>query len=77
MELPDLTDPERLWWLLLLPVLYFLARPPFPRRVVSTPHMVQWTRAQERLGRRPVRSSAAEARKRTHDAFDSGEQKGY
>lgn len=55
MELPDLTDPARLWWLLLLPVLYLLARPPFPRRVVDTAHMAQWLRAQQRLGRRRVR----------------------
>lgn len=55
MELPDLSDPARLWWLLILPLLYLLARPPFPHRIVATAHMAQWLRAQERLGRRRIR----------------------
>ena len=42
-------------WLLILPLLYLLARPPFPHRIVATAHMAQWLRAQERLGRRRIR----------------------
>ena len=55
MDLPDLTSPENLLWLLLLPILYWLARPPRPRQAVTTPHLAQWLRARDRLRRRPVR----------------------
>ncbi len=55
MDLADLSHPGRLLWLLALPVLLWLARPVRPRRIVATPHLVQWLRARARLGRRPVR----------------------
>lgn len=48
-------QPARLLWLLLLPLLYLLSRPPRPRRAVLTAHLQQWLRAQARLGRRPPR----------------------
>jgi hypothetical protein len=47
--------PERLWWLLLLPVLFWLAMPPRPRAVVWTAHLPQWALAQKALRRRPPR----------------------
>ena len=55
MELPALTHPDRLWWLLLLPLLWFLALPPRPRRVVLTAHLPQWLAAMLRQRRRPPR----------------------
>lgn len=55
MDLPALTRPEHLAWLLLLPVLFWLSRPHRPHRVIATPHLAQWLRAQARLRRRPVR----------------------
>ena len=51
----ELAQPGNLAWLLLLPVLYLLSRPPRPRRTRSTAHLVQWMQAQKRLRRRPVR----------------------
>jgi hypothetical protein len=53
-----LTWPERLWWLLLLPVLWLLAQPPRPRRQLVTAHLAQWLAAQAALRRRPVRFRA-------------------
>ena len=50
-----LEHPERLWALLILPVLYWLARPPRPRRVVATAHLAVWDAALRRLGRRDAR----------------------
>lgn len=50
-----LQAPERLWWLLLLPVLFWLAMPPRPRTVVWTAHLPQWVLAQQTLRRRPPR----------------------
>ena len=50
-----LDQPERLLWLLLLPVLYLLARPPRPRRALLTAHLRQWLQARARLQRRPLR----------------------
>ncbi len=47
----QLLHPERLVWLLLLPVLWWLARPPAPRAVLWTPHFAQWQQALARLGR--------------------------
>lgn len=55
MEPPFLNAPERLWWLLLLPVLYWLALPPRPQRQTLTAHLPQWLLAQARLRRRPPR----------------------
>ena len=55
MDLPSLTRPEHLAWLLLLPVLYWLSRPHRPHHVSGTPHLTQWLRARARLRRRPVR----------------------
>ncbi len=50
-----LAEPQRLWWLLLLPVLFWLALPPRPRRQHWTAHLVQWQLAQAALRRRPPR----------------------
>lgn len=51
----ELLHPERLVWLLLLPVLWWLARPPVPRAVCWTPHSAQWQQALARMGRRAPR----------------------
>jgi len=51
----DLDQPERLLWLLLLPLLYLLARPPRPRRARLTAHLRQWLQARDTLKRRPLR----------------------
>ncbi|MGE3174505.1 MAG: hypothetical protein AB7O97_17880 [Planctomycetota bacterium] len=59
MELPALTEPGRLWWLLaVLPAVWWLAQPPRPRRTLVTAHPVQWRLAQEALRRRPARFRA-------------------
>jgi hypothetical protein len=59
MELPTLTAAHQLWWLLaLLPVLFWLAQPPRPRRVLWTAHASQWRLAQEALRRQPPRFRA-------------------
>lgn len=50
-----LGHPERLWALLALPVLLWLARPPRPRKRTATPHLELWLRARARLRRRPIR----------------------
>lgn len=49
--------PQQLWWLLVLPVLFWLALPPRPRRRVWTAHLAQWQLAQASLRRRPPRLS--------------------
>lgn len=51
------TDPHRLWWLVVLPLLYWLALPPRPRQSAWTPHLAQWREAQRTLRRRPPRLS--------------------
>jgi hypothetical protein len=48
-------EPLHLWWLLLLPVLLWLALPPKPRRQVFTAHLAQWQAAHAALKRRPPR----------------------
>ena len=59
MELPTLTSPERLWWLLAVAlVLWLLAQPPRPRTSLATAHPAQWRLAQERIRRRPQRFRA-------------------
>ncbi len=50
-----LDHPWRLLGLLILPVLYWLALPPRPRRESLTAHLGQWQAALSRIGRRPVR----------------------
>ncbi len=47
------------WWLLLLPVLWWLARPAPPRAQVLTPHFAQWQAALAALRRHPVRANTA------------------
>jgi len=59
VELPSLSSPERLWWLVaLLPVLYLLAQPPRPQKTLFTAHAAQWQRALQQLQRRPPRFRA-------------------
>jgi hypothetical protein len=59
MELPTLTAPQQLWWLLaVLPLLFWLAQPPRPRRMHLTSHRAQWLLAQASLRRRPPRFRA-------------------
>lgn len=59
MELPTLTNATQLWWLLvLLPLLFWLAQPPRPRKLLYTAHPGQWRLAQEALRRRPPRFRA-------------------
>ncbi|MEY4674930.1 MAG: hypothetical protein RL148_2714 [Planctomycetota bacterium] len=60
MDLPTLSEPQRLWLLLLLPLVWLLALPPRPVRVLLTAHMQQWLLARETLNRsaprvRPLR----------------------
>lgn len=50
-----LIHPQRLWTLLGLLALFWLALPPRPRRAVGTAHWGPWQRALERAGHRPVR----------------------
>lgn len=49
------TDPERLWWLLVLPLLVWWSLPPRPRHVHWTPHWAVVQRAMASLQRRPPR----------------------
>ena len=51
----DLAHPWALLGLAGIPVLWWLARPPRPRRRIATAHMAQWASALARLRRRPVR----------------------
>lgn len=60
LDLPTLSEPHRLWLLLLLPLVWLLALPPRPVRVLLTAHMQQWLLAREALRRsaprvRPLR----------------------
>lgn len=47
--------PANLWWLLVLPVLLWLALPPRPRAVALTAHLPEWLLAHAALRRRPPR----------------------
>ena len=49
--------PELLWALAALPLLWWLARPPRPRRVLLSAHLEQWQLAMRALKRRPPRGS--------------------
>ena len=49
--------PELLWGLAALPLLWWLARPPRPRRVLLSAHLEQWQLAMRALRRRPPRGS--------------------
>jgi hypothetical protein len=51
----NFAHPERLWWLLVLPLVVWLSLPSRPRRVVWTAHLPQWLAAQRSLRRRPRR----------------------
>lgn len=51
----DLTRPEALFALGLAPLLWWLSRPPRPRRRIDTAHLPQWRAALVRLHRREVR----------------------
>jgi hypothetical protein len=53
----NLLQPQNLLWLLLLPVLLWLALPPRPRQTLWTPHLAQWHQAHAALKRRPPRLS--------------------
>ncbi|HEX6810918.1 MAG TPA: VWA domain-containing protein [Planctomycetota bacterium] len=53
----SLTHAAHLWWLLLLPLLYWLALPPRPRQQAWTAHLVQWQLAQRALRQKPPRLS--------------------
>jgi len=60
LDLPvdlDLAAPAQLWWLLLWPMLYWLALPPPPRQRGFSPHLRQWQLAQQSLRRRSPRLS--------------------
>lgn len=50
-------EPWRFGWLLLLPLLWWLALPPRPRRQQWTAHLPQWQAAQRALRRKPPRLS--------------------
>ncbi|MBX3463023.1 MAG: hypothetical protein KF830_07620 [Planctomycetes bacterium] len=52
-----LREPAHLGWLLLLPLLFWLALPPRPRRQRWTAHLAQWQAAHAALRRRPPRLS--------------------
>lgn len=52
-----LEHPEFLWALLALPLLWWLSRPPTPRKRVLTAHLQQWQLAMRALRRRPPRGS--------------------
>ncbi len=49
--------PDLLWALLALPLLWWLSRPPRPRRRVLSAHLEQWQLALRALKRRPPRGS--------------------
>lgn len=55
LDLPTLNEPQRLWWLVLLPLVWLLALPPRPVRVLLTAHMQQWLLAREALRREAPR----------------------
>ncbi|MEC7726918.1 MAG: VWA domain-containing protein, partial [Planctomycetota bacterium] len=52
-----LQHPEYLWALAALPLMWWLSRPPAPRRRVWTGHLEQWQLAMQSLRRRPPRGS--------------------
>ena len=52
-----LERPEFLWALLVLPLLWWLSRPPAPRTAVLTAHLPQWQLAMRALRRRPPRGA--------------------
>lgn len=59
MELPALSSPERLLWLVpAAALLWLLAQPPRPRIPLFTAHSAQWRLAMERARRRPPRFRA-------------------
>lgn len=51
----DWAHLDRLWLLVVVPLLWWLARPPRPRQEVATPHLAQWRAALARARRAPVR----------------------
>jgi hypothetical protein len=51
----EFVQPDRLAYLLLLPLLYFLSLPPRPKATMVTAHLAQWLEARRKLARRPVR----------------------
>lgn|GEM_PF-4907396 len=53
----SLQDPEYLWALVLLPLLWWLSRPPAPRRRLLTAHFPQWQSAMRAQRRRAPRGS--------------------
>ena len=53
----QLVDPQFLWALLLLPLVWWLSQPPKPQREVLSAHLVQWRLAMRALNRRPPRGS--------------------
>ena len=55
LDLPTLNEPQRLWLLPLLPLVWLLALPPRPVRVLLTAHMQQWLLAREALRRNAPR----------------------
>ena len=52
-----LERPEFLWALLLLPLMWWLSRPPAPKTAVLTAHLPQWQLAMHALRRRPPRGA--------------------
>lgn len=52
-----LQHPEYLWALAALPLMWWMSRPPAPRRRVWTGHLEQWQLAMQSLRRRPPRGS--------------------
>ena len=55
MELFDFAAPGRLIWLLALPLLYWLSRPPRPKQDCATAYLALWLKARDKLRRRPIR----------------------
>ena len=55
MDLFELAVPSRLVWLLGLPLLYWLSRPPQPKEDSPTAYLALWVKARDRLRRRPIR----------------------
>ncbi|HZN38872.1 MAG TPA: hypothetical protein VFD82_08715 [Planctomycetota bacterium] len=53
----SLMHAAHLWWLLVLPLLFWLALPPRPRQQAWTAHLVQWRLAQKALRQKPPRLS--------------------
>lgn len=53
----NLLAPSNLWWLLLVPLLWWLSLPSRPRAQTWTPHLAQWQLALAALRRRPPRLS--------------------